>query len=435
MDHHRLKCYQVNLQHSRAAIKNLVQLINEHGVDIIFIQEPYTINNKLAGIPNSLRTYTCGDRRKRAAIIINNKNINAIAINQISDGDCIVTELIYKGAKFFGASIYFDGEEDIEEDLRKVEQSLDYAKGNGLMILADTNARSKLWYDTINNERGKILEEFLTVKSLHIINENKDIPTFETIRGRSWVDLTITNDQLLRHVTEWKIEEDESCSDHKIISFKIGEVNQCIINTSKGIRYITKDGDSKKFDDLLTTNLTSAFSCQENREKLDEELTQKVSTCPDIEQLMETCYTCIREASNGAFRVSKGKKQQTRGKSVPWWTTELTILRKRVNALRRRFQRTVNNEQLREERRIQYLEGNREYQLTIKHQKINSWKEFCNITDGSNPWNAVYKIATGKMRVQNSLQTLQKDDGTYTTEASFISFVFLRKCRNKTKNK
>mgnify|MGYP000017547148 CR=1 FL=1 len=185
MDHHRIKCYQVNLHHSRVATNNLVQLINEHRIDIIFIQEPYTINNKMVGISNLLRTYTCGNGRKRAAIIINNKDINAIAINQISDRDCVVTEMIYNGAKFIGASVYFDGEEDIEEDLRKVEQILDYAKGNRLMILADTNARSKLWYDTINNERGKILEEFLTVKSLHIIiNENKDVPTFETIRGR-----------------------------------------------------------------------------------------------------------------------------------------------------------------------------------------------------------------------------------------------------------
>mgnify|MGYP000515885614 CR=1 FL=1 len=49
--------------------------------------------------------------------------------------------------------MYFDGEEDI----RKVEKILEHIKGNGLIILADTNARNRLWHDMINNERGKTL--------------------------------------------------------------------------------------------------------------------------------------------------------------------------------------------------------------------------------------------------------------------------------------
>ena len=37
---------------------------------------------------------------------------------------------------------------------------------------------------------------------------------------------------------------------------------------------------------------------------------------------------------------------------------------------------------------------------------------FCTINDGVNPWNKVYKIASGKIRTTTRLTTLEKEDGT-----------------------
>jgi len=415
MANQELNCCQINLQHSRTATSNLVQLINQHRIDVAFVQEPYTIRNQLAGIPKTFRTYTYGNDRSRAAVIISNKDIDATTITQISDKDCIAIEIKYNGKTFYGASMYFDSNEDIKGDLQKMENMLHYTNGNSILILADTNARSKLWYDVINNERGKMLEEFITVNNLHIINENIGVPTFETRRGRSWIDLTLSNSQLLGNLTAWNIGDEESCSDHKLISFKIARGMQNQPYTFKTTRYITCKEDYERFDCLLTTNISSTFKVESNSMELDKELSKTLTAHMETEQLINLFYTCISEACNKAFRPIKGKGQQLRGKSVPWWTPELTILRKKVNALRRRYQRTINNDQLRQERKDQYMEGLRQYRSKINMQKIESWKEFCNITDGSNPWNTVYKLAAGKLRNQNSLSTLQKEDGTYTT--------------------
>jgi translation initiation factor RLI1 len=60
----------------------------------------------------------------------------------------------------------------------------------------------------------------------------------------------------------------------------------------------------------------------------------------------------------------------TKQNSVPWWTEELTIKRKRRNALRRRYQRTKNNEELREYRKNTSHEKYTKYQATIKQGKI-----------------------------------------------------------------
>jgi hypothetical protein len=63
-------------------------------------------------------------------------------------------------------------------------------------------------------------------------------------------------------------------------------------------------------------------------------------------------------------------------KLVPWWTEDLTIKRKRLNALRRRYQRTKTNEELRGHRKNMYYEEKANYQAAIKKEKIKSWKEY-----------------------------------------------------------
>jgi hypothetical protein len=82
----------------------------------------------------------------------------------------------------------------------------------------------------------------------------------------------------------------------------------------------------------------------------------------------------------------------------------------------RRYQRTTNNERLRQERKEKYFNGRHEYEGKMQAAKLKSWKTFCTINDGANPWNIVYKIAAGKIRTPTRLTTLEKKDGTYTTD-------------------
>jgi len=62
-------------------------------------------------------------------------------------------------------------------------------------------------------------------------------------------------------------------------------------------------------------------------------------------------------ASRESFRTQWASKKVNSHKAVPWWTEELTIMRKRINALRRIYNRTRHNADLPEQRRSQYLEG------------------------------------------------------------------------------
>jgi len=89
-------------------------------------------------------------------------------------------------------------------------------------------------------------------------------------------------------------------------------------------------------------------------------------------------------------------------------------MRKRTNALRRKYQSTTGNEALREIRRNQYSKARKEYQTAIRREKTRSWKQYCTTTSPINPWNEVYKLATSKARNRSTVETLQKPDGSKT---------------------
>jgi hypothetical protein len=103
---------------------------------------------------------------------------------------------------------------------------------------------------------------------------------------------------------------------------------------------------------------------------------------------------------------------------MPWWTKELTVMRKKIKAVRRQYQQTKHDSNLREGRKQQYLQEKRKYEAKLRKTKMHSWKQYCNVTTASNPWNAVYKLAIGNIKSCSSLSTLRKPDRTVTTDTA-----------------
>ena len=70
------------------------------------MQESYIVLNNVAGFAKSFRIFAHDNGRKRSAIIVDKKKIDAIAIRQVSDEDATLIELSYSGLNFYGASLY-----------------------------------------------------------------------------------------------------------------------------------------------------------------------------------------------------------------------------------------------------------------------------------------------------------------------------------------
>ena len=137
----------------------------------------------------------------------------------------------------------------------------------------------------------------------------------------------------------------------------------------------------------LETARIGTTNKQEDTGDLDSTLAKRVTSECDIEKTIDEFYEDLTTACNESLRTQLATKKATTNRSVPWWTDELTIMRKRLNALNRRYQRTKNNENMRTYRKTQYLEGKATYASTINNEKFDSWKAFCNLISANNPWN------------------------------------------------
>ena len=56
----KIRCLQINLQHSRAATGNLQNSVHQYNIDFIFAREPYVINSKVAGMSHHYKIISQG---------------------------------------------------------------------------------------------------------------------------------------------------------------------------------------------------------------------------------------------------------------------------------------------------------------------------------------------------------------------------------------
>jgi hypothetical protein len=301
----------------------------------------------------------------------------------------------------------FDRELQIENDLEKMERVLLHAKNTGVLIASDTNARSALWNDRVTNERGRILEEFITTKQLYFLNEESSDTTFSNCIGKSNIDLTIINPQLLSSITLWEISGQESLSDHRIIKYNIKPASSRKLAANPPlISYRTNNESLEKLPGALLQTLKEKFKLNHKSSlDLDASLSSLVTEGTNVETLVDDYNDAVKRACNKTISIQRSSRHAASHKSVPWWTAELTVLRKRTNALRRLYQRTKNNEELRTRRKMKYLESKSTYVATIKREKSNSWKEFGNISTATNPWGVIYNLATGRGNIRAQITT------------------------------
>ena len=175
------------------------------------------------------------------------------------------------------------------------------------------------------------------------MNEESDMNTFQSRRGSSNIDLTISNNKLLKKVQEWKISEEECCSDHKIIPFYIGHYNvQQTGNNFQFIKYINREDKLKKFEASVTQEIAQQIcgsSWEEDNKALDKYISSRIANT-DMEDLVNKFIGALKTACKKFFKIGRVFMKTNKHKSVPWWTEDLTIKRKRVNAFRRKYQRT-----------------------------------------------------------------------------------------------
>ena len=210
-------CCQINMQKSKAAAIEL----NNGSDSIVLITEPSKIRN--LNRANTQIFFHEGHQSPRAAIRVD-QDLSPWLVPEYSDRDMCVVAVKLESKLVYVCSLYLDI--NLEVCRRSFSRLIDWCNRERISLIVgmDSNAHSPLWGCPDKNERGEALEEVLLTQNLTLLNVGH-VSTFVTKRAESIIDLTVVNCYALENLNleGWKVETEDSFSDHRYISFSIGK--------------------------------------------------------------------------------------------------------------------------------------------------------------------------------------------------------------------
>jgi hypothetical protein len=189
---------------------------------------------------------------------------------------------------------------------------IEHSKWSGILIAMESNTRSTVRDDYQTNARAITLEEYLISRDLNIMNEESELTTLQSDRGSSNIDLTILNNWLLQNFTDWEISEEDSCSDHNIIKFKIEYDNKHEMqHTHNGTRYIINKQNYNRFDKNLTELAAVKVELKNSEDllSLDSDLASHIKETHDLQRAVEKLQEAITLARSKAFKTRETTKK------------------------------------------------------------------------------------------------------------------------------
>lgn len=373
-----LSIIQINLNHCRAANILLDDHITKNKIDIALVQDAYVVGGSRAsglyGFPSTWKIFS--SKSQKAHIIISNTTL--IYSYLFCTHEAIFINLTLKEGDLIIGSVYIPPSNDNFQEALEGWKHMQ-VPNKFFLCAGDFNANSPLWGCTREDERGRIMNEFLIVNQLTLTHINNEIPTFEkynnnqTLLAKGFPDLTITNINTVNFIRNWLVLDNFNDSDHKYITYKVNFTPQKINRR----RFYTTKGNFRKFQSLI--------------KQKKQEITNRLNSINNTDQLNDFTEYFIKilyQASKSSFRLKQISKQR----KYTFWNTSLKITRNKLTAMRRRLKNCNRDELL--ELRTKYNQYKAKYKKDILEAKDLAWKTFCN--NQTNPFGIAQKFFSGK---------------------------------------
>ncbi|XP_035204568.1 uncharacterized protein LOC118179502 [Stegodyphus dumicola] len=347
-----IRALQINLARSHVATAQLKLHIFDY--DLVFVQEPYCIDNKPVGFPIQTKVISKTEGLPKTAIVVVNPNFTIL--NTLTTPTLNIIKLKFGQRSLTIFNFYsppITDLTDLTSLLDLVERNLSDNTDN--IILGELNVKSELWGSLFEDPRGRMVREFLVSRQFIIANDPNGPPTYNCSRGKSWIDITASQGDI---ISEWRVLDDPSLSDHCYVSFEISRDK----STDQIIRRMYK---LNKMDWLLLKEKLGSYFSTFNP--------QYVKDTVDLNTLIKTWTQKIQDICDLAIKA-KGKFLNVQHKGVPWWTQSLTIMRKRILAERKRYQRCIQDDNLRAIYKKIYKKDLAKYKREILRSKRTCWK-------------------------------------------------------------
>ena len=220
-------------------------------------------------------------------------------------------------------------------------------RGREIILMADANAHSSLWGCCDTNSRGQKLEVLLLTYGLTVLNVGGDY-TFSNARSRTIPDVTCCSGDIEKELSDWRVTDDISGSDHRLIKFN------CRTHQPSTIwRRNFREGSWETFRRITSGrpprygNVWSSVLVEEALEDLQRKMTR-------------------------ALNITHPERAVTyRVKPFKWWSQELEALHQMQRRAYRRHLRCQT-----EESHSQFADARREFKKALRKAKREGRKQF-----------------------------------------------------------
>lgn len=185
----------------------------------------------------------------------------------------------------------------------------------------------------------------LSSNDVNVCNKGNE-PTFVTVARQEVLDLTLCSSAFADKIKDWHVSNEASLSDHRQIVFRI-EANQLKRETYRN----PSDTDWEAFKRHLKQSKTNAEP--------------RIRTAVDLDNAADTLQCRI----TAAYHASCKKIQRETCRDVPWWSENLSTLRKEARRLFNRAKLTSNWEP--------YKKALTKYNAELRKAKRKSMANFC----------------------------------------------------------
>ena len=387
----QIKIGQINTRHCATAMKEVNKLVAELQLDIICLQEPYSRRGKIPYFPPNFQIASTGEH-PMSAIIVANRNIHSTLVTQFSDEWATCLEIKSFIGTFILVSLYFQyRDRDIQPYLNRIRLICNAYRSKRIILTADANAKSTLWDSPITDKRGDELVALIMELNLEIVNQPGHLPTFCNETGaEAFLDVTLATKDVIHEISDWRVGDGLTVSDHNLILFSIGGKSLNIMKENENHYNLSKTNWEK------TARLINP--------------PEIYSGC-NIDDIASQITANIQEAlSKSTPKIRSNKKNG----NTNFWNMKLENLRQDMRIKRRKYQK-CRDLIIRQEKLLLYREAKEKYELEIKNVKITKWEKFVNENLKRDPWGLPYKIMMEKIKSPTVLRTLVKENGESTT--------------------
>ena len=396
-----IRFVQLNAGRARSVTDELVAVMGKVRPTIVLLQEPYSMQGRILGFPLTCKIVLDIGEIPRTAVVIPDRTVEVVRLTNLTTEFCTCVHVTSPEVDVYVVSVYFPHEGDITPHVDHLERIVRTLQGKPIVMGGDFNTESAMWGRAQLNARDPrriaILEDFLAAGNLQLGNNNQGVPTFCTVLGESFIDVTLVTNNI--HCRKWCVNETWVSSDHRAISFEVGLNQQQREKRQRheGLpRFALRRADWSQY---LENLLVLWPKIEENFGELNE----------------ATISKAVNSLQGGLLRATEGSVPRTRTTTTVrepiWWTAELTEKKKNLQILRRRAQRETDP-LIKVTRRREYSREMVTYKRAIVGARSRSWRGFLTNEGTKSPWGLGYRIHGERLKtgiVLDSLRTTQGD--------------------------